>query len=288
MEENWQMSEFLSDLSTEALSKAVTENCYAFTPFSHHWPGAETYTGKDVNWVVTDVGFPATNSAFHTNLTRETADAAIEKFKDAGRRKNVPLQWYLSQNMQPANFSEILAAHGFTTRGDGAWGAGMAVDLYTMNESEPMPAGLKIIEVNNIRTLKTWVHVVSAGFGIPEHVEPVLVKHFQNEIKCKQPEKFYLGILDGKPVSTSMYFLGEGVVGIYFVATLPEARKKGAAFAVTQYALKAGRALGYRVGILQASKMGEPVYKRMGFKVVCRVSSCQWFPESLQNQEKEG
>jgi predicted GNAT family acetyltransferase len=282
------MSKFLTDLSTPALAKAVAENCYAFTPFAHNWKDVETYNGKDVNWVVTDIGFPPSNSAFHTNLTPENADAAIEKFKAKGREKNVPLQWYICQDTKPANFTKILEKHGFTNHGDGTGGAGMAIDLQAMNENEPVPQGLEIIEVKDGETLKTWCHVVSAGFGIPEHAEAEIVKLFQMDIKCQQPEKYYLGVLDGKPVSSSMYFLGEGVVGIYMVATLSEARQKGAAFAVTQKALKDGRELGYRVGILQASKMGEPVYRRMGFKEVCRVSSYQWFPESLQAKEKEG
>jgi hypothetical protein len=282
------MVKILTDLSSTALAKAVVENCYAFTPFSHGWKDAETYAGKDVNWVVTDIGFPPANSAFHTNLAPENAGNAIESFKAKGREKNVPLQWYISQDTKPINFTKILTDHGFTTHGDGTGGAGMAIDLQAMNESEPVPEGLEIIEVKDNKTLKTWCHIASVGFGIPEQAEPAIVKLFQTDIEYRQPEKFYLGILDGKPVSTSMFYLGEGVVGIYFVATVPEGRNKGAAFAVTQKALKDGRALGYRVGILQASKMGEPVYKCMGFNPVCRVSSYQWFPESLNNKEKAG
>jgi hypothetical protein len=279
------MTKILTDLSKAALAKAVTENCYAFSPFSHNWKGAEIYAGKDVNWVVTDIGFPPTNSAFHTNLTPENAGRAIEKFKARGRERNVPLGWYICEDTRPENFGEILETHGFTSRGDGA---GMAVDLQAMNQNEPVPNGLEIIEVKDDNTLKIWCHVVALGFGAPPHAEPMFVKLYQTEIESQQPMKFFLGVLDGQPISTAMYFLGEGVVGIYMVATLPEARQKGAAFAVTQKALKDGRALGYRVGILQASKMGEPVYKRMGFEEVCRVSSYQWFPESLQNKEKAG
>jgi GNAT superfamily N-acetyltransferase len=281
------MSEFLTDLSTTALAKAVTENCYALTPFSHGWKHTEIYTGNDVNWVVTDISFPPSNSAFHTNLKPEDADSVIEKFKDAGRRKNVPIQWYLCQDTKPTNMGDYLKAHGFTTHSDGRVEAGMAIDLQAMNESEPMPKDLEIIEVKENKILKAWCRVTCVGFGIPEHAEPVLVKLIKTEKKYKQPIKLYLGVLNGQPVSTSMYFLGEGVVGIYFVATLPEARRKGAAFAVTQKALKDGRALGYRVGILQASKMGQPVYTRMGFKEVCRVSSYQWFPEKLQSKEEK-
>lgn len=278
------MSEFLTDLSDAALAKAVTENCYAVTPFSHGWKEAETYSDGSVEWVVTDLHFPPVNSAFHTNLKPEDVDSTIEKFKERGRAHKVPLQWYIGPETRPVNMGEYLSAHGFTSGGDGA---GMAVDLYKMNESEPVPAGLKIIEVKSGKNLKAWCYITCVAFGAPADAVPNFVKVIESYFKYKMPVKFYLGILDGKPVSTSGYYLGEGVVGIYFVATLPEARKRGAAFAVTQKALVDGRALGYRVGILQASKMGEPVYRRMGFKEVCRVQSYQWFPEGLQPKQKE-
>jgi GNAT superfamily N-acetyltransferase len=138
---------------------------------------------------------------------------------------------------------------------------------------------LKIIEVKDPKTLKTWCHITSVGFSIPEAAEPGLVDWFTTDIQLKQPLKFYLGLLQGKPIATSMYFLAEGVAGIYFVATVPEARNQGVGFAITQRPLQEARKMGYRVGILQASKMGEPVYRRMGFKEYCKTGSYSWLLE---------
>ncbi|MDD5337927.1 MAG: GNAT family N-acetyltransferase [Dehalococcoidales bacterium] len=275
------MDKILTDLSPDALANAIMENCYDLTPFSHGWKGAETYSGDGVDWVLTDLHFPPCNAAFHTNLKPEDADKTIEKFKERGKAKKVPLQWYIGPETRPADIGEKLKAHGFTTRGDGA---GMAIDLHNMNENEPIPEGLEIIEAKDEETLKEWCHIVRVAFGPPPEIEPIFLELMQRYIKYNQPVKYYLGLVDGQPASTSGYFLAAGVVGIYFVATLPEFRKRGAAFAVTQKALKDGRELGYRVGILQASNMGEPVYKRMGFKEYCRVGSYEWFPEGMRKE----
>jgi GNAT superfamily N-acetyltransferase len=271
------MTDILNDFSEQALIKAIENNDYALTPFSHNWERAEVYSGTDMCWCLTDISFPMCNAAFHIRLKPEQVDAAIESFKAKANRKKVPVQWYIGHDTQPANLGDKLAAHGFTTYGGGA---GMAIDLKKMNEGFPLPSGLRIIEVKDTNTLKTWCHVTSVGFGMPEPAETALLEWFKTDIEYNQPVKFYLGLLEGKPVATSMYFLGEGVVGIYFVATLPEARNRGIGFAVTQKPLREGREIGYRTGILQASRMGEPVYRKMGFKEYCRVQSYTWLPKT--------
>ena len=56
-----------------------------------------------------------------------------------------------------------------------------------------------------------------------------------------------------------------------YVATLPSARRRGFGAAITLAALLDGRNLGYRIGVLQSSDQGFPVYRRMGFVEVCRM-----------------
>lgn len=267
------MPDILHDLSEQALIKAIEENMYAMTPLSHGWPQAEVYVGEDVSWCVTDVAFPTCNPIFHVNLEPEAVDSLLKTLIAKARRKKVNLHCWTTRDTKPTNLAEYLTAHGFTSIGEGI---GMAIDLSNMNEADRSPAGFRIIEVEDDDSLETWCRVSGTSFGIPEHAIPSIVEYFAMDIKMNQPLKFYLGLLDGKPVATSMYFLGEGVAGIYFVATLAEARNKGIGFAITQKPLLEAREMGYHVGILQASKLGKPVYLRLGFKEYSHIGSYSW------------
>ncbi len=50
---------------------------------------------------------------------------------------------------------------------------------------------------------------------------------------------------------------------------IPAARRKGIGRIMTVAPLLEARRMSYRVGILQASSMGYPIYKKIGFKEVC-------------------
>ena len=80
------------------------------------------------------------------------------------------------------------------------------------------------------------------------------------------------------PVAISALYLDAGVAGIYFVATLPEARGKGLATQLVQTALEDAKKLGYRVGILQSSAMGKNVYQRISFQECCPIGIYLWQP----------
>jgi GNAT superfamily N-acetyltransferase len=271
------MPEILHDTSEKAMIRAIEENMYAMTPLTHGWKGAEIYTGKDVSWCVTDIGFPTCNPIIHIDMKPEAVDGMLDMVIAKARKRKVNLHCWTTQDTKPSNLGEYLTAHKFTGVGEAA---GMAIDLQDLNESNVAPPGFRIVEVKDKKTLKTWCRVTGTGFGIPEPAMATIVDWLALEIKNKQPMKFYLGLLDGKPVATSQYYLGEGVCGLYFVATLPEARNKGIGFSITQKPLLDAKKMGYRVGILQASKMGRPVYLRLGFKEYSTIGSYSWIYEA--------
>jgi predicted acetyltransferase len=73
-------------------------------------------------------------------------------------------------------------------------------------------------------------------------------------------------------VATSILFNGAGVVGIYGVGTIPQARHRGVGAAMTLESLLDAHQQGYHFAVLFSSRMGYSVYKRLGFReVACRI-----------------
>lgn len=265
------MNDIIEDFSQELLVRANEANLYGLTPFYYDFPGARKHSGPDVSWCVTDIAFPWCNSAFNARLEAGEAESAIEAFVSEGDRRGVPLFWFLGHDTTPENLGDYLVARGFSKWGDSA---GMAADLHTLKTGGTRPAGLNILRVEDTDTLATWCRIAAEGYGMPPHAEKTLLKWFTIARDLGQPMLFYLALSDGRPVATSSIFLGGGVAGVYFVATIPEARGRGIGFTVTFEPLLEAREMGYRMAILQASKMGEGVYRKMGFREFCRMNSC--------------
>ncbi|MCW5983047.1 MAG: GNAT family N-acetyltransferase [Bryobacteraceae bacterium] len=79
----------------------------------------------------------------------------------------------------------------------------------------------------------------------------------------------YVGYVEGKAVTTAATVSGDGVVGVYSVATLPEYRGRGIAEKTVRYALdKAMQAAGIERSVLQSSREGHSLYLRMGYRKV--------------------
>jgi hypothetical protein len=75
------------------------------------------------------------------------------------------------------------------------------------------------------------------------------------------------------PVACAQLLLGNGVAGVYYVGTVAAARGRGLAELVTRYVTNLGFELGAPVVTLQASSMGEPIYRRMGYREISRYTT---------------
>jgi len=74
----------------------------------------------------------------------------------------------------------------------------------------------------------------------------------------------------GEPVAAGAIHLHEGDAGVELVAVVPEARGRGLAAELLRHALTDAARAGATTTSLQATKMGEPVYRRLGYRALGR------------------
>jgi GNAT superfamily N-acetyltransferase len=78
--------------------------------------------------------------------------------------------------------------------------------------------------------------------------------------------RIYFAELEGEPVSTLGVWPHRSDAAVIWVATLPEARNRGISSRLMAQALRNAREDGYETTTLQSTKLGRPVYEKLGYR----------------------
>ena len=260
------MQNLITDTSTEDLIPAMESNMVAFWSPYGRAKGNTLHTGGEVDWFYTGIPFPLFNGVLrlHTNPTgvNETIQILQEKIDTQG----APALWWACSQSEPGDVGTILEQSGLESAGEVP---AMAIDLAVLENEPEKPAHFTMQKVTSAEEQSIWAKIAAMGTGFPDKATEAMIKTESaiTDLQYKQQHR-YIGFLNSEPVATSALVLNAGVAGIYAVATLPETRRKGIGNMMTRIPLLEARELGYRVGILQASSAGYPLYKKMGFKEI--------------------
>jgi GNAT superfamily N-acetyltransferase len=145
------------------------------------------------------------------------------------------------------------------------WMPGMALHpLPPAGVAAPL-AGHEIRRVTDGPGIAEHVRTAAAGFEMPpEWLEPVV----SVELATRPGIAVYVGYTDGVPVTTGLGVQTGRTIGVYNVATVESARRRGYGAAMTLRIVDDGAAAGCDVAVLQASEMGHSIYERLGFRTV--------------------
>ncbi len=147
--------------------------------------------------------------------------------------------------------------------------------LESPSPERPLDAGLRVEQVHDADAVSALAVVEAAAYatlGMPtENTERV----FSMPERLVNPHTIsVVGYVESRPVAAAIAILSNGIAGLYWVATRPEARGRGLGEACTRLAGNRAFELGARCVVLQASEQGEPIYRRMGYREITRY---RWY-----------
>ena len=113
----------------------------------------------------------------------------------------------------------------------------------------------------------SWADVASRSFGytVPVAVVERLLAH--------PAARLLIASEGGHAVGTGLVFGERGLAGLHMVGVLPEARRMGIARKIMRRLLDDAREHGFTLATLQASDMGEGLYRQLGFGAEGRISN---------------
>jgi GNAT superfamily N-acetyltransferase len=258
----------IEDIASEDLVAALEANMIAFWSAYGRANQCTLHATSELVWFYTGVPFPLFNGVPFAQLKPNKVKAAVDSLQAKIRQQGAPALWWIGPLSQPAHLGALLEGYGLHPAGEVP---GMAIELAgIINQVDRLP-DFTIQKVTTKELQAVWARTAAVGTGFSDSATHALVQLEASLDETQyQGQQHYLGLLDGVPIATSALTLDAGVAGIYAVATIPAARGRGIGRAMTVIPLLEARQLGYRIGILQASDMGYPLYRKIGFQEMCR------------------
>jgi acetyltransferase (GNAT) family protein len=222
-------------------------------------PGGEVMESPGLLLCRTPHGTVATNMAIVTGPIEAHAVRALTATMYAGGE--TPFSVWTREHADEALASE-LPRHGFHQVHREA---GM---VFMPGAASPTtrPADIEIRPVVDENGRAEYGRLMASAFGVYGTPAESTAEHFATLASVSGPAtQAYLAWRRDRAIAGATLYMAHGVGGIGWVGTLPEEFGHGYGSAVTWAVIDEGLRRGARFMNLQASPMGEPMYRRMGF-----------------------
>jgi ribosomal protein S18 acetylase RimI-like enzyme len=258
-------------MSDSELLRLADLNMVEYWCESSRWmPSYEIVQQQDMVLINSASNFPVCNPVFNmATEPDELPEAFLERAKSFfAKRKpmfSIRLRSHCDQAIiQYCKDNKILLV---------AEGPGMVLDEPIKKAA--VPSGTKLRWVDNAKGVQDFKQVVAEAYqdlGLPKEVSE---SYFAEAKRVLSPYSFLaVAYLKGEPAGAAMAMLSHGIGGIYWVGTTKKARGVRLGEYCTREVGNAAFELGARKVILQASKFGEPIYLKMGYR---EITKYPWF-----------
>ncbi len=271
------MNEILRNPTISEIHCAIENNLYGF------WKACSRIDLKNVRYTEDEkyfrfsTGIPSfmVNGVIDTKIPPEIAEKTITEIIQSFKEEKLPFHWDIGPLSKPANLNELLLQKNPMVA---ISLPGLALNLKELSTEKADFPKITIVKVQDIETFKIWTKVMLNAFELP--LDLLLDFYFESLslvfLSENSATEAYLAYFNGKPVASSIGFYGSGVLGLYGIATLKEARGNRIGSAITLAPLHDAKKLGYEIGVLHSTEMGLDLYKRIGFKEYIQIERFIW------------
>jgi RimJ/RimL family protein N-acetyltransferase len=255
--------------SNAELLAASDDLSASFYRLAARFPWATVHDEPDVVHGMTGIPLEVFNGATCARFESATADARIEEVLAPYREQRIDMSWVVGPTSTPTDLARRLEGHGLVLDEVQAV-LGMNLGAW---RSDPPADGLELEWVADRAGFDEATRVMFAGFGMPNTIFDAFADRFSMVVvEPGSTQRVVIVRLDGQPISTALGAVLDGVVGVYNVATIPSAERRGGGSAATRAVIDDAFRRGAVAAILQSSEAGRKVYERIGFHDVGSVT----------------
>ncbi len=234
------------------------------------------FTREDVRWqrphtILEESGvlmfagasdFPAYNNGVHRADDSVPAEEVIARAREFFAARNRGFSVWIRDTGEDDDLAAAADAAMI-----GAFADSPQMICRTRLADRPLPDGVEIRMVSDAAGVAEYADVTAKAYVSLGSPDDATRSHFNGPNAMLAPHVHSaVAYLEGAPVSVAQILLSHGIAGVYWVGSLEAARGRGIAEAVTRHVTNLGFDLGATNVQLQASPMGEPIYRRMGYE----------------------
>ena len=192
----------------------------------------------------------------------------VERTISPYRKHHLPFQWWLTLGLEPPGLRESLRAIGMQHAWGGATSMYLPLADWHPRNRPPAPETL-LGRATTPDDERDALRVVCEVFFVPSApMARWTVNNPAFDIYCAR--------LKGRVVAALATLRRAEVVGVYHVATLPAARRRGIAGNLLTLALRAAQQAGCTLATLTATPEARHLYETLGFRSCGTIE--QWIP----------
>ncbi|GCE15748.1 GNAT family N-acetyltransferase [Tengunoibacter tsumagoiensis] len=246
------------------LLKAMAVNRSLFNQTVGYGTEGEVFRHEHVKWSYT--GYSLSNYVFDLHFQEESVQDEVEAVLRTFQTKQASTTWIIDPFCTPATITTVLDRYPRSDKGEFT---AMALRMSDFSEHRQPPEDFSIQEATSQADLEVWGKVVCDGFGIGGAQAHEYQRLCVNAALASGPDftfRQFVGFRAGKPICATSLLLDGAMAGIYWVTTIPEARRQKAALTLLSHVLTLAQTQGYEWSVLQATPMGANVYTILGFR----------------------